>query len=84
MAQRNYKMDVKDYLRFTEHYEVRIEYMDGYMVCGDGTRVIFLGDLDTEGPASRRPFVLIANATKEEIAQLADFVASMRADKNKE
>ena len=82
MAQRNYKMDVEDYFRFTERYEVCIEYDNGYMVFKDGTPVILLGGIDTEGPASRRPFVLIANATKEEIAQLADFVASMRADKN--
>jgi hypothetical protein len=82
MAQRNYKMDVEDYLRFTERYEVRIEYIDGTMYLRDGTPVILLGDIITEGPASRKPFVVIANATREEIDQLADFVASMRTNKN--
>lgn len=82
MTQRNYEMDVEDYLRFTSRYEVRIEYIDGYMVFRDGTPVILLGDIDTEGPSSRNPFVLIANTTKEEITQLAEFVASMRKNKN--
>ncbi len=75
-------MAVENYLHFVERYEVRIEYIDGYMVFRDGTPVILLGGIDTEGPASRNPFVLIANATKEEIAQLAEFVASMRKNKN--
>ena len=82
MAQRKYELDVEDYLRFVRRYEVRIEYVDGYMIFSDGTPVISLGGIVTEGPASRRPFVLIANATKEEIDQLAGFVDSMRKNKN--
>ena len=82
MAQRKYELDVEDYRRFVRRYEVRIEYIDGYMTFSDGTPVISLGGIVTEGPASRRPFVLIANATKEEIDQLAGFVDSMRKNKN--
>ena len=82
MAQRKYEMAVEDYLRLTERYEVHIEYIDGRMVLHDGTPVILLGDIVTEGPASRRPFVLIANATREEIDQLAAFVDAMRKKKD--
>ena len=82
MAQRKYETNVEDYLRLTERYEVRIEYIDGRMVLRDGTPVILLGDIVTEGPASRRPFVLIANTTREEIDQLAAFVDAMRENKN--
>ena len=82
MAQRKYETDVEDYLRLTERYEVRIEYIDGRMFLRDGTPVILLGDIVTEGTASRNAFVMIANATKEEIAQLAAFVDAMRKSKN--
>ncbi len=82
MAQRNYETDVEDYLRFVSRYEVRIEYVDGYMVFRDGTPVILLGGVVTEGPASRNPFVLIANTTAEEVEQLAAFIDAMRQGKN--
>ena len=52
MAQRKYEMAVEDYLRLTERYEVHIEYIDGRMVLHDGTPVILLGDIVTEGPIS--------------------------------
>lgn len=78
MAQRKYEMDVEDYLRFVERYDVRFEYIDGQMYLRDGTPVILLGNVVTEGPASNNAFVMIANATKEEVEQLAAFVASMR------
>lgn len=82
MAQGKYEVDVEDYLRLTERYDVRFEYIDGQMSLRDGTPVILLGSVVTEGPASRNAFVVIANATKEEIEQLAGFVASMRKNKN--
>ena len=82
MTQRKYETNVEDYLRLTERYDVRIEYIDGRMFLRDGTPVILLGGIATEGQASRNPFVLIANATKEEIDQLAAFVAILRKNKN--
>jgi len=82
-AQHEQKVSVEEYLRLSERYDLRLEYIDGEISTRDGAPVILLGGVAPEKvPGSA--LVMISDATKQEIEQLAAFVASLRQRSNKE
>ncbi len=76
-----YKVSVADYFRLTERYELRFEYMDGIICTKTGNPIILLGGVASEEPSSEAALIVISDATQEEVAQVAAFVASLRGNK---
>ncbi|GAC1356367.1 MAG: hypothetical protein NVSMB38_37840 [Ktedonobacteraceae bacterium] len=56
MAQEKYEVNVEDYRRLIERYDVRFEYIDGEMFLRDGTPVILLGGCCPRGTTFRGCF----------------------------
>lgn len=82
-AQHEQRVSIEEYLRLSDRYDLRLEYVDGKILTRDGTPVILLGGVTPEKiPGSA--LVIISDATEEEIEQLAAFVASLRQQSKKE
>lgn len=82
-AQHEQRVSMEEYLRLSDRHDLRLEYIDGKISTRDGVPVILLGGVAPERvPGSA--LVMISDATKEEIEQLAAFVASLRLQPNKE
>jgi hypothetical protein len=73
-----YQRSVEDYLLLTDRYPVRLEYIDGDIQLNTGDPVLLLGDISPEEKPAETALVLISDVTEEEVALLAEFVASLR------
>lgn len=82
MSWERYGSSVEEYLQLDNRYDVRFEYRDGRISLRDGTPVILLGSIGPDEPSPENALVVIANATEEEVKQLAAFIASLRSGQN--
>lgn len=82
--QHKYACEVEDYLKLTDQYELRLEYIDGDIHTRDGATVLLFGELTTErtyDETDDATLALIADVTEEEAPLIAEFVASLRANR---
>lgn len=81
MKWQKYGSSVEEYLQLTDRYELRFEYIDGVIRLRDGTPVLLLGGATANETSSEKAIVMIADATEEEVQQLAAFVSALRSRK---
>ena len=84
MSWEKYLSSVEEYLLLDNRYDVRFDYIDGRSRLRDGTRVVLLGGPPAVERSPGKAMVVIADATQEEVEQLAAFVASLRSRKKVE
>jgi hypothetical protein len=84
MSWEKYASSVEEYLQLDNRYAVRFEYIDGTISLRDGTPVIQVGGATANETSSEKALVIIADATEEEVKQLAAFVSALRSRKHGE
>jgi hypothetical protein len=75
---KKYAVSIEEYFALTDGHEVRFEYLDGAIIMKDGTPVILLGGVAQAGTPPETAWVVISNATEEEVEKLAAFITSLR------